>query len=177
MIYKKQMFPDGDTGTGYDSGAYCNFNASSAQALAGANVLLCVWDTTGTNLLAVAGQQNLTINRSADSIEVNSKDTEGNWKSKIAGMKEWSIDSDGFYVTSDDSHRALTEAFQDGDPVCVKIVNKKTSKGMFGGLGYITDYTLEAPYDDAMTYSITIDGNGALTDLTTNTPATDTMPK
>lgn len=176
MIYYKQMFADGDTGTGYDSGAYCNFNATSAQAVAGANILLCVWNSDGTSLLAVAGQQNLTINRSADSIEINSKDTEGGWKSKIAGMKEWSIDTDGMYVLSDDSHKALTTAYNNGDLLCVKVINKKTSKGLFGGLATVTDYTLEAPYDDAMTYSITLDGNGALTDLGQNTPTTDTMP-
>lgn len=172
MIYYKQLFADTD----YDSGAYCNFNATSAKAVAGANILLCVWNSDGTSLLAVAGQQNLTINRSADSIEINSKDTEGGWKSKIAGMKEWSIDTDGMYVLSDDSHKALTTAYNNGDLLCIKVINKKTSKGLFGGLATVTDYTLEAPYDDAMTYSITLEGNGALTDLSTSTLTTDTMP-
>ena len=37
---------------------------------------------------------------------------------------------------------------------------------MFGGLAIVTDYSLEAPYDDAMTYSIKLDGMGALVDLT-----------
>jgi uncharacterized protein YjdB len=36
---------------------------------------------------------------------------------------------------------------------------------MFGGLAIVTDYSLEAPYDDAMTYSIKLDGMGALVDL------------
>nr|DAZ36614.1 MAG TPA: major tail protein [Caudoviricetes sp.] len=149
----------------YENGAYCNFDSSTTKAVAGKDIILAVFDATGTDLLAISGQKGLTINRSADSIEVTSKDTQGGWKSKIAGMKEWSVDNDGFYVPSHASHKALGKAFQNSDPVCIKIVNGKTKVSMFGGLAYVTDYSLEAPYDDGMTYSISLDGNGALVDF------------
>lgn len=160
----------------YDNNAYCDYSSSVAKATAGKNILLAVWSSEGSKLLAVGGQQGLTINRSADSIEVTSKDTEGGWKSKIAGMKEWSIDTDGIYVVNDDSHKELTKAFENGDPVCIKVINAKAKKGMFGGLAVVTDYSIEAPYDDSMTYSISLEGMGALADLTTNPPETDTIP-
>lgn len=153
--------------TNYDSNVYCDFSSSSAKAVAGKDILLAIFDSTGMNLLAISGQQGLTINRSADSIEVSSKDTVGGWKSKISGMKEWSIDNDGLYVPDDESHSELGKAFENGDPVCIKVINGKKKTGMFGGLAYITDYSLEAPFDDAMTYSISLEGNGALVDLTT----------
>ena len=132
-----------------DNNAYCDFSSTAAKALAGKDILLAVWNSTGDKLLAISGQQGLTINRSADSIEITSKDTEGGWKSKIAGMKEWSIDNDGLYVPNDESHAILSQAFENGDPVCLKVVNGKTKKGMFGGLAVITDYPLEAPHDVA----------------------------
>ena len=156
-----QMFADG-----YDSGAYCDFSSSAAKAIGGKDILLAVWDSTGAKLMAVSGQKGLTINRSADSIEITSKDTQGGWKSKIAGMKEWSIDS----------HKALAKAFDAGDPVCIKVVNGKTKKGMFGGLAVITDYPVEAPFDDAVTYSLTLEGMGALVDLIAAPTEPDTMP-
>lgn len=149
----------------FDENVYCDFSASAANAIAGADVLLAVFNEAGDKLLAIAGQQGLTINRSADSIDVTSKDTEGGWKSKIPGLKEWSIDNDGIYVPSDETHVALGKAFQDGSLVCLKVINGKTKKGMFGGLACITDYSLEAPYDDSMTYSISLEGNGPLTDI------------
>lgn len=154
-------------GTDFDSGVYCDFNANAATAMAGKNILLAVFNLAGDKLLAVAGQQGLTINRSADSIEVTSKDTVGGWKSKIAGMKEWSIDNDGLYIPSAESHKELGKAFEGSELVCIKVIDAKAKKSMFGGLAIITDYTLEAPYDDAMTYSISLEGNGALVDLTT----------
>lgn len=161
----------------YEEQAYCDFDNSTTKAIAGKDIILAVFDATGTSLLAVSGQKGLTINRSADSIEVTSKDTTGGWKSKIAGMKEWSIDNDGLYIPSHSSHKTLGTAFQNSDPVCVKIVNGKTKASMFGGLAYVTDCSLEAPYDDGMTYSLSLDGNGALVDfsLVDDNPSTQ-MP-
>lgn len=159
-----------------DNNAYCDFSSTVAKALAGKDILLAIWNATGDKLLAISGQQGLTINRSADSIEITSKDTEGGWKSKIAGMKEWSIDNDGIYVPNDESHTILSQAFENGDPVCLKVVNGKTKKGMFGGLAVITDYPLEAPYDDSVTYSLTFEGMGKLVDLSLSPVSPDTMP-
>ena len=159
-----------------DNNAYCDFSSTVAKALAGKDILLAIWNASGDKLLAISGQQGLTINRSADSIEITSKDTEGGWKSKIAGMKEWSIDNDGIYVPNDESHTILSQAFENGDPVCLKVVNGKTKKGMFGGLAVITDYPLEAPYDDSVTYSLTFEGMGKLVDLSLSPVSPDTMP-
>ena len=161
MTYKKFIFA-GE----FDGGEYCDFD-TAASVLAGKDVLLGVWKADGSALLAISGQQGLTINRSAETIEVNSKSTEGGWKDSLAGMKE---------VASDDAHKALATAFKNGSPVCVKVYNGKTNTGMFGGLAVITDYPIEAPYDDAVTYSITLQGKGALVDFSIDPQQTDTMP-
>lgn len=47
---------------------------------------------------------------------------------------------------------------------------------MFGGLAAVTDYSIEAPFDDAMTYSISLEGNGALVDLTNGDKSANAMP-
>lgn len=151
----------------FDNNAYADFSAAS-KAVAGKDILLEVWNKDGTELLAISGQQGLTINRSAESIEITSKDTQGGWKSKIAGIKEWSIDNDGLYIPNDESHKLLSAAFESGSPVCLKVINKVTQAGLFGGLAVVADYPVEAPFDDAATYSITFDGVGALVDLVLN---------
>ncbi len=161
----------------YDGGAYCDFDSVAANAVAGKDLLLCVWNDDGSKLLAIAGQQSLTINRSADSIEVTSKDTEGGWKGQLAGMKEWSIDVGGVYAADDESQALLNDAWEDSDLVCLKVYNTKAQKGMFGGLASITENTIEAPHDDVVTYSMSFQGVGKLTDLTANTPSSDTAPE
>lgn len=151
--------------------------AGAPTASAGKDILLAVYSADGSNLLAVSGQQGLTINRSADSLEITSKDTLGGWKSKLAGMKEWTVDTDGIYSMTDESHKVLTTAFNNSEPVCIKIVDTKQCIGLYAGLAVITDYPIEAPYDDTMTYSLSFEGMGALVDLL-DTPATpDMMPE
>lgn len=156
---------------GFEDQMYCDFSQSATKAMAGKDIILAIFNSIGDKLLAVAGQQGLTINRSKDTIEITSKDTKGGWKSKLGGMKEWSIDNDGLYVRSDDSHVELGKYFDGDDPVCIKVLDMKNKIGLFGGLAIVTDYSLEAPFDDAMTYSIKLDGMGALVDLIdTNAP-------
>lgn len=161
---------------GFDNNDYCNFSSSAAKAIAGKDILLCIWNMEGTQLLAISGQQGLTINRTADTIEISSKDTQGGWKSYLPGMKEWSIENDGLYIPNDQSHSILSQAFNSGDPVCIKVVDGKRKVGMFGGLACVTEYPIEAPYDDATTYSITLSGMGELVDLSVDPVTPDTMP-
>lgn len=149
----------------FEDNLYCDFGGVATKAVAGKDLLLAIFNSTGDKLLAVAGQQGLTINRSKDSIEVSAKDTVGGWKSYIGGLKEWSIDNDGLYVGSDESHKSLSQAFHDDELVCLKVINQKEQKSLFGGLAIVAEYPIEAPYDDAVTYSITLQGNGPLTDL------------
>lgn len=134
------------------------------KAIAGKDILLSVWDSTGSKLIAVAGQQGLTINRDKDTIEVTSKDSQG-WKQNIVGFKEWSIDNDGVYVRDHKSHKLMKEAFDGDDPVLIKVTNQKAKTDLFGGLALVTSYPIEAPYDDAVTYTVTLTGTGALVDL------------
>lgn len=109
----------------FEDNLYCDFDATAVQAVAGKDILLALFDSTGENLLAVAGQQGLTINRSKDTFEVNSKTTKGGWKSYLGGLKEWSIDNDGLYVGSHASHKTLTKAYNDDEFVCIKVINQK----------------------------------------------------
>ena len=169
--YKALIFADPEP---YDGGEYCDFDTAAA-VMAGKDVLLGIWNADGSKLLAVDGQQSLTINRSAETIEVNSKSEKG-WKDSLVGLREWSIDSDSLYIPSADSHKALATAFDNGNPICIKVYNAKTHKGMFGGLGIITEYNCEFPEDDVATASISIQGKGQLVDFSIHTPTSDVMP-
>ena len=119
--------------------AYCNFSSAAAKAAAGKDIIVGVF-TTDDVLLALGGQRDFTLNRSAETVDTASKDTQGGWSSSVAGMKEWSLDSGGIYVIGDQSHALLTQAFNNGDPVCVKVVDIKNQTGLWGGLAVVTDY-------------------------------------
>lgn len=107
----------------------------------------------------LGGQRNATLNRSAELIDVTDKVSTGGWKENLSGFKEWSLDCDGLYVVSDTAYASLVSAFNAGTPVSVTLSDGTLT---YTGSGYITDFPLEAPYDDALTYSVSITGTGAL---------------
>jgi TP901-1 family phage major tail protein len=143
---------------------YNQLSGKLNKAMAGKDILLSIWNNEGSTLLAIAGQQGLTINRDKDTFEVTSKDSSG-WKEFLAGFKEWSIDNDGIYVRNDDSHKHLKKIFNGDDPVLIKVTNQKTETDLFGGLAILQSYPIEAPYDDATTYTVNLQGTGELVDL------------
>ena len=108
----------------------------------------------------VAGERNATLNRSAETIDVTTKDSEG-WKENEASFKEWGVDSDGLMIENDTAFEALETAFENGEAVALEIALPSGKK--YSGNAIITDFPLEAPYDDEMTYSVSFVGTGALT--------------
>ena len=109
----------------------------------------------------IGGQQNASIEMSAESIDVSTKTT-GDWKAKMPGAKEWTSDCDGLYVAGDAGYKAALNAFINGTEVDVKIADTGSTVG-FTGKAVITSFSFEAGYEECMTYAISFEGVGALT--------------
>lgn len=155
---------------------YCE-SGQLGKATSGKDILLCIWSADGSKLLAIGGQQGLTINREKEVIEINSKTIDGGWKNKVAGVKDWSIEVDGMYADSDESQKLLAKAFEDDEYVCLKVVNAKSNKALFGGLAIVKEFNCEAPFDDSMTFEMTLEGCGKLTDMSTKVVDAPQMPE
>lgn len=115
-----------------------------------------VWTTVG-------GQRGATLNRSSDTIETTSKDSDG-YKSYEPSFKDWTIDADGLVVTDDTGWLALETAFEAGEKIKVQFVT--ASGDDYTGDVIITDFPVEAPYDDVSTYSVSLQGSGKPTKTT-----------
>jgi TP901-1 family phage major tail protein len=109
---------------------------------------------------AVGGQRGATLNRSGEAIDVTTKDSSG-WKESEAGLKEWGVDCDGLVVVDDTAYAALEAAYMASTEVTVEVAMPSGKK--YSGSGIITDFPIEAPYDDEVSYSVSILGNGELT--------------
>jgi len=107
----------------------------------------------------IGGQQGATLNRSKETMDATHKGSNG-WKEVVAGMKEWGIEADGLIVMNDQAFTALETAFENDAPVEVSI---GLPSGMrYTGSAIITDFPLEAGYEDMATYSVTFEGTGPL---------------
>ena len=107
----------------------------------------------------LGGQRSATLNRSADTIAVTNKESEG-WQENLAGLKNWGIDTDGLVVENSEAYAYLEECFMESKEVDAYLTTPMGKK--YTGKAIITDFPLEAPYDDAATYSVTFTGSGKL---------------
>jgi|GEM_PF-1769982 len=133
--------------------------------IAGVDVLLKIKNNEG-KLVVVGGQTDTTLNRERETIDTTDK-TSGGWSSSIPGIASWSFDSGGFVVLGDpeESFDLMEDAFYEKKEVYVDIrVGEKSSEHgrNYKGSGYIVDFPLEFPKDDAVTFSISISGNSKL---------------
>lgn len=113
------------------------------------------------NSKPLAGQRNATLNRSAEAMDATDKDSE--WRENEQGIKEWSIDCDGLLVESDEAYETLEDIFMSDGKVGVLITMPSGKK--YQGTAIITDFPIEFPYDDMVTYSASFTGSGPLEKL------------
>lgn len=108
----------------------------------------------------VGGQRGGTLTMENDPIELTTKDSDG-FNEYDYGFSDWSLEADGLYVVNETSHDALIDAFLNKEQVLARWRRSDgTGKG-FEGSTIITEYSIEAPYDDESTYSISLQGSGA----------------
>ncbi|MGX6970291.1 phage major tail protein, TP901-1 family [Vagococcus bubulae] len=132
--------------------------------IAGVDVLLYVTDDKKKEV-AVAGQTGTDLELSADTIDVTDKNSNG-WKTALAGLKSWSMSSDGFVDLGENSLPLLRKSFLDRKPIPVTIrMGESTDvKGVtFSGDCYITSFPHSFKQDDAVTYSLDLEGATGLT--------------
>lgn len=128
----------------------------------GINFLLYV--NTGTDATPawtkVAGQRGATLNREYDTIDITTKDSDG-FTDEDYSFGTWGIEADGLLVESDSGYAYLEDAFENAEFLKVRFETLAGNK--YEGNVLITDFPIEAPYDDAVTYSITLNGKGKYT--------------
>lgn len=150
--------------TDFDSGAYCATTASGVEAVAGNEILTCIFDATGTKLLAVEGEQESTLSMEAETTEVATKDEKGGWQKAKPSTRSWSLDLDCAVLRDAESNKLIRKAFEDGTALCMKqVYDDEDYTPICGGTCYVTSYEQGAPSDDVATASISLTGSGKLT--------------
>jgi TP901-1 family phage major tail protein len=123
---------------------------------------------------AIALQKGATLNRSAETFDTTTK-TSGGWKEFVSSLKEWSVDCDGLYTlpkaTGTSSFRILEDAFTSGTALTIEFALASDSASGIGdttgftGQAIIVDFPLEAPQDDSLSFSVSLQGTGALVEI------------
>jgi|SRR5579885_2138877 len=122
-------------------------------ALAGKDGLVKI----GTNTVAL--MDSWEVNPSADMLDITSFGDD--WKTKIAGLKDWSAKVSGnFDYTDTDGQVALVTAFINGTTVTLKLYTDDTH--YVTGSAFVTSFPIKVGVSDKETVEFDLDGTGAL---------------
>ena len=106
----------------------------------------------------IGGQQNCSINRETETSDVTTKDS-GIWSEAEAIGLSWSVDLDGLVVVGDAGLKALETAWENLQQVDVKY---GTASNYKSGGAIITSLSSNSPSKEKTTYSVSLQGVGAL---------------
>lgn len=146
----------------------CNFDSLTLKAVHGKNIVAMLLDQSGTEPLAIAGQQDLSFSMEVETSESKTKDGDGGWAMKFPGVKSWNASVGGLYSFDDQARKTVMLAIINGTYLCFGIYKKEAIAS--GGIKYTpirqglaipTSDELEAANDDSMTYSCNFEGSGA----------------
>ena len=108
--------------------------------------------------IPLGGQQNATITRQAEMIDITNKIND-DWTKSLAGKKSWSIQCSGLYVIDDRAFSLLENAFMNNQSIKVSI---SVGNNILSGNALITDFPLSAIFNKEFKYNIRLLGTGAL---------------
>lgn len=106
----------------------------------------------------LCAQKNIDLERSAAPIDITNK-IDGAWQSNLQGVKSWKVNCSGVFVVDEDSFVTIENAFQDGSPVEVKILEDGVG---YSGNAIIISFPINVDYEDALTYRLKLLGDGPL---------------
>ena len=145
----------------------CDFDAITAKAVAGKDIIALVTDSTGEDVLAIAGQQSLSYNMTANTTQSATKDDDTNgWQVSFHGTKAWDASIDGLFSVNDETHAMVAKALASDEYLCLKIchrtkgTNATTYTPIRMGLAIVTSDNFSAGNEDNATYSMSFQGTG-----------------
>ena len=114
---------------------------------------------------ALAECRNLVLHFAQQSIDVTSRDN-NTWEDFITGRRGWTIDFEGMYIYSDVAYKVLQNHFTDQTPTAITVIVTMPDAKTFTGEAILESMDLNAPYDDVLSISGTLKGQGSLTEST-----------
>lgn len=142
--------------------------AASTAIMNSTNVVIGISTDGGTTYSSIARATSSSLSVSMDVRDTTNKDSAG-WRELLEGLKSWSLSADGlvcFNVTGKKTISDLYGYLNSRTAVTVKFGSAGTGEKVYSGLAYITAVSQDSGFEDNVTYSVSFEGAGALTEGT-----------
>lgn len=141
---------------------------ASTAIMNSTNVVIGISTDGGTTYSSIARATSSSLSVSMDVRDTTNKDSAG-WRELLEGLKSWSLSADGlvcFNVTGKKTISDLYGYLNSRTAVTVKFGSAGTGEKVYSGLAYITAVSQDSGFEDNVTYSVSFEGAGALTEGT-----------
>ena len=134
----------------------------------GTDLILKVSPTSGGTEQKLMHSQNVSISMNVDTIDISNKDSSG-FRDLLGGQKSFSLSADGLMdFNSAGTDTEVDELFDQmfgRTAVTFTFTLAATATGdyTYSGSGFVTSLEISGGTEDAPTYSVSIEGTGALT--------------
>ena len=133
----------------------------------GTDIILKVQEANGSaDEFKLLHSQNVSLSINVDTIDVSTKDSNG-FRDLLGGQKSFSLSADGlmdFSATAGDTDVAeLFDQMMDRTAVDFTFALSTPAGYTITGDGFITSLEISGGTEDAPTYSVSIEGTGAIT--------------
>lgn len=122
-------------------------------------------DISGT-LTKVANLTSTDFELSKDTIDATNKDG-GSYKEFLVGLSGWTMNAEGIFEEDGSvtgvSAKDLLDDIIAGDPLTVVMTSNVTGDLKLTGSAIVTSFAWNAPVNDVSTFSVSLQGTGALT--------------
>lgn len=118
----------------------------------------------GSTYTTVGKLQSLSLSRERGTVDTNNFDSP-DWQESLSTMRSWSIDGEALYVYDDAGQAIIEAAYAANAAYYFKITSADGTVGVFeySGQGFVTDASVEFETNEVVTYSLSVQGTGALT--------------
>jgi len=109
---------------------------------------------------AMGSETNTTLSFAHTPIDVTDKGS-SEWEENLSGLKSWTLENTGFYITSDTAYGEIEAAALAGNSLAIKL-RDTNNNDQWTGTCYITALSLTAANPEAVQQAISFKGTGAL---------------
>ena len=132
----------------------------------GTELILKVSPSDGGAVAKLMHSQNVSLSTNVDTIDITTKDSSG-FRELLGGTKSFSLSADGLMdfeaVTGDTDVEELFAQMLDRTAVTFTFALASAAGYTVTGSGFLTSLEISGGTEDAPTYSVSIEGTGALT--------------
>jgi predicted secreted protein len=110
----------------------------------------------------IAGSTSFSLSANKATVDVTSRD-DSFQAAFLNGRRDWTLDVDALYVYTDVAKKILMTEVLTGSPASISAVLTMPDGATLTGTVLCTSFSLSMPAEDAVTYTASFQGTGALT--------------